>query len=508
LVAGAAGIPSWLEPLLDAEEMRATDRWAMEERQVPSLDLMERAGTGLARLVEEVTPDGRVTVVCGKGNNGGDGFVAARVLRDAGREVSVLLVGSADDVKGDARTNLERLPGESAQRFSAGALDDAEVIVDALLGTGSSGEPRDEVAEAVRAVNAAEAPVVAADVPTGVDASTGEVAGVAASAVATATFHAAKPGLWIYPGKGHAGDVRVVEIGIPGGGTDCARAGLLDDRVLDLVPRRLPDGTKFASGHVLVAGGSVGLTGAPCLAAEAAMRAGAGYVTACVPESLNVVFETRLLEVMTRPLADAAGSLTPDAVDAVIDATGRGGALVLGPGLGKTDAALQFARELAARAEVATVIDADGLNAHAGELESLAARPGPTILTPHAGELGRLLGVESAEVQAHRLEHARDAASRSGCIVVLKGDDTLVAAPDGVAAVSRGGVPGLATAGTGDVLSGVLGALLAKNLPAFEAACAGVVLHAAAGRRASERLGSEGMVASDVIEALPLTLAR
>jgi hydroxyethylthiazole kinase-like uncharacterized protein yjeF len=507
-MAGAAGIPSWLEPLLDAEQMRATDRWAIDEKQAPSLDLMERAGTGLARLVEEVTPDGAVAVVCGKGNNGGDGFVAARVLRDAGREVAVLLVGSADDVKGDARTNLERLPGASAQPFSGAALDDAAVVVDALLGTGSSGEPRDDIADAVRAIEAAEAPVVAADIPTGVDASTGEVAGLAVSAVATATFHAAKPGLWISPGKVHVGDVHVVEIGIPGGSPALPRVGLLDHRALDLIPRRLPDGTKFTSGHVLVAGGSVGLTGAPCLASEAAMRAGAGYVTACIPQSLNLIFETRLLEVMTRPLPDASASLTPDAVDAVIDATGRGGALILGPGLGKADGAQEFARKLAAAAEVPLVIDADGLNAHAQALESLAARPAPTILTPHAGELGRLLGLESAEVQAHRLQHARDAAARSGCVVVLKGDDTLVAAPDGVVAVSRGGVPGLATAGTGDVLSGVLGAILAKGLEPFEAACAGVVLHAAAGRRAAERLGSEGMIASDVIDALPLTLAR
>jgi hydroxyethylthiazole kinase-like uncharacterized protein yjeF len=274
------------------------------------------------------------------------------------------------------------------------------------------------------------------------------------------------------------------------------------------VPRRVPGGTKFTSGHVLVAGGSLGLTGAPCLAAEAAMRAGAGYVTACVPESLDVVFETRLLEVMTRPLPDADGALTPKGVDAVIEATGRGGALVLGPGLGRSDGATGFARELAVRAEVPVVLDADGLNAHAGELESLAERGGGTMLTPHAGELGRLLAIESDEVAARRLHHARDAAARSKCVVVLKGDDTLVASPDGLVAVSRGGVPGLATAGTGDVLSGVLGALLAKGLDPFEAACAGVVLHAAAGRRAAERRGAEGMIASDVIDALPVALAR
>ncbi|MEA2271905.1 MAG: ADP-dependent NAD(P)H-hydrate dehydratase / NAD(P)H-hydrate epimerase [Solirubrobacteraceae bacterium] len=506
-MAGAAGIPQWLEPLLDAEQMRATDRWAIEDREIPSLELMERAGTGLARVVEEFAPDGPVAVVCGKGNNGGDGLVAARVLRDIGREVLVFFAGSPDELSGDARQNLERLPGPPPEPLFAGALDDAAIVVDALLGTGSSGEPRGEVRAALEAIEAAEAPAVAADVPSGVDASTGEVAGAAVHAVATATFHAAKPGLWIHPGKAHAGEVRVIDIGIPGAAPAKARAGLLDGRVLELVPRRQVDGTKFASGHVLVAGGSLGLTGAPCLAADAAMRAGAGYVTACVPASLDVIFETRLLEVMTRPLPDAGGALTPEGVDQVIEATGRGGALVLGPGLGRDDGSFGFARDLAVRADIPLVLDADGLNAHAGKLESLAERPAGTILTPHAGELGRLLEIDSDEVQARRLHHAREAASRSGSVVVLKGDDTLVAAPDGFVAVSRGGVPALATAGTGDVLSGVLGAMLAKGLDPFVAAAAGVVLHAAAGRRASERHGSEGMIASDVIEALPLALA-
>ena len=259
---------------------------------------------------------------------------------------------------------------------------------------------------------------------------------------------------------------------------------------------------------MLVAGGSRGLTGAPCLAALAAARAGAGYVTACVPASLQTIFATHLLEVMTRAVADVDGALAPEGVETVLSAAQRGGALALGPGLGRADAAVAFARELAARAPVALVLDADGLNAHAGRLEDLAGRRAQTVCTPHAGELGRLLEIDSEQVQRRRLEHARDAARRSGAVVLLKGDDTLVVDPGGRVAVSPGDSPALATAGTGDVLSGVIGALLARGLPAFVAAAAGAWLHAEAGRVAARRQGSaDGVIASDVIAALPAALA-
>jgi NAD(P)H-hydrate epimerase len=242
------------------------------------------------------------------------------------------------------------------------------------------------------------------------------------------------------------------------------------------------------------------------MASEAAMRAGAGYVTAFVPESLNLVFEVRLLEVMTVPIPDSDGALTPDGIDVVLERAERADALVLGPGLSRRPAAFELARSLAERAPLPVLLDADGLNAHAGRLESLRGRPAATVLTPHAGELARLLEVESGAVAARRLEHARRAASESGAIIVLKGDDTIVASPDGPAAVNRGGASALATAGTGDVLSGIIGAYLAKGMDPFHAACAGVYIHAAAGRLAAARLGSEGVIARDVIEALPAAL--
>ncbi|HEX4035764.1 MAG TPA: NAD(P)H-hydrate dehydratase [Solirubrobacteraceae bacterium] len=496
-------LESWLEPLPDAAQMRATDAWAIEERGVPSIELMERAGAGLATLAAELAGDGCIVVVAGKGNNAGDGLVAARLLREAGRSVDVVSAGELSALAGDAAVNLERLPGEAPSRLDAGITAAPALVIDALLGTGASGAPRGEIAAAIAAIAACgAAAVLAADVPSGVDASSGEVAGDAVAASATATFHAAKLGLWIEPGRSHAGDVRVIDIGIPDGGPAQAEIGLIRDRVLDLVPRRERGSTKFTSGRVLVAGGSAGLTGAPSLAALAAARAGAGYVTVCVPSSLSLVFETRLLEAMTLAVADADGAHSADGVAAVVEAAAaRGGALVVGPGLGRSDGARDFAHGVLETVEVPVVLDADGLNAFAGDAAAL--RGHAAVLTPHAGELGRLLGVASEEVERSRLRFARDAAALSGGVVVLKGDDTIVAAPHGPVAISPGASAALATAGTGDVLSGVIAAMLAKGLDPFLAACAGVRLHALAGIAAADARGSvEGVIASDVIEAL------
>jgi NAD(P)H-hydrate epimerase len=503
-------LPDWLDPLLDAAQQRALDEWAIDERGISGLELMERAGTGLADLVLEHAPTGRVVVVCGKGNNGGDGLVCARVLRERGLEVRVLLLAAADELSGDARASYERLPGEEPGPFKAGALHGAAAIVDAILGTGFSGEPREPAVSAIDAINAAAsagAAVIACDVPSGVDASSGEVHGAAVNARATATFHAAKPGLWIAPGKGNAGEVTVIDIGIPPGGPVDPSIGLIDQGVTDAIPRRGRESSKFAAGSVLVCGGSIGLTGAPCMASEAAARAGAGYVTACVPASLNPIFEARLLEVMTVPLPDAEGSLEPGGAELVLEHAARSGSLVLGPGIGRKPGAFELARKLALAAELPLLLDADGLNAHAGALSALAGRGAATVLTPHAGELARLLETDSKTVQAHRLASARHAAADAGAVVVLKGDDTIVAEPEGRVAVSTGGAPALATAGTGDVLSGVTGAYLAKGMDPFHAACAAVFVHARAGRLVAAGIGPEGVIASDVIEALPQALA-
>jgi hydroxyethylthiazole kinase-like uncharacterized protein yjeF len=501
-------LPAWMTPLPDAAQQRAIDAWAIEQRGIPSLELMENAGGALAELVASRVPDGRIAVVCGRGNNGGDGLVAARWLRGRGRDVDVLLLGPGEELTGDARANLERLGGEEPRRFTSEALTGAAGIVDAIFGTGFSGEPREQAAGAIAAINrAADRPrpplVVACDVPSGVDASTGEAAETAVRAHVTLTFSAAKPGLWIAPGKAHAGEVAVAEISIPSGAPVAPQVGLIDPRVVEEIPRRGVDSTKFAAGAILVCGGSTGLTGAPSLACEAAQRAGAGYVTALVPASLNVVFEQRLLEAMSVPLPDEAGAIRLKALETVIERTARADALVLGPGIGRGRATQKLVRRIARRAEVPLLLDADGLNAFAGRLEALAERPAATVLTPHAGELGRLLERPSSEIAARRLASAREAAARARAIIVLKGDDTLVAEPEGRVAVSRGGASALATAGTGDVLSGVIGAYLSKRMDPFAAACAGVLVHARAGVLAAEQLASEGVIARDVIELLP-----
>ncbi|MDQ6836079.1 MAG: NAD(P)H-hydrate dehydratase, partial [Actinomycetota bacterium] len=460
------GPDPWFAPLPDAEQQRATDTWAIQELGLAGAELMERAGTGLAALVQARAPEGRVVVVCGKGNNGGDGLVVARLLREQGREVDVLLLADPGELEGDARANFDRLPGPAPIPFSAPALHGAAAVVDAILGTGSAGEPREPAAGAIQVINQTGqggAQVLACDVPSGVDASTGEVAGAAVRAAATATFHAAKPGLWIAPGKAHSGDIEVIDIGIPDGAPVMPATGLIGDRILDVIPRRGRESTKFAAGSVLICGGSRGLTGAPCLAAEAAMRAGSGYVTALVPESLNIVFELRLLEAMTVPLPDHDGALVPEAADTVRHRTERSGALVLGPGIGRDEFTAVLVRDLARSVEIPLLLDADGLHAHAERLDLLTGRTAATVLTPHAGELGRLMGVPSAEIERRRLHWARQAASQAHAVVVLKGDDTVVAEPEGRTAISRGGASALATAGTGDVLSGVAAAFLAKH---------------------------------------------
>lgn len=497
-------LPDWLDPLYDAAQMRAADEWAIEEEGVPSIDLMERASLGLARLTARLARPGLpIRVVIGAGDNGGDGLAAARLLREEGRAVDVLAVAPLDGLSGDALANLERLPGDPPQPFDARRLDGSGAVVDAMLGTGFEGEPREPVAAAIAAVNAQDAPVVACDVPSGVDASTGQVVTAAVRAAATVTFHGSKIGLHVAPGAMHAGVVEIVEIGIPRGGPSPTTAGLISERLLDRFPRRERFGSKFDSGVVAIAGGSRELAGAPTLAALAAARAGAGYVRVGVPHSARPALASRLLEQMAHGLPEVDGALTPDGVEPFLDLATRAGAVVLGPGMGRGDSAHAFAREVAARFEAALLIDADGLNAHVGALEALRERRGPTVLTPHAGELGRLLECASGDVDARRLACAREAAERSGAVVLLKGDDTVVAAPGGPVAVNPGATPALATAGTGDVLSGLIGALLAKGMAPFDAAALGALAHARAGRAAAGRRGADHVIAGDVVDALP-----
>jgi ADP-dependent NAD(P)H-hydrate dehydratase / NAD(P)H-hydrate epimerase len=480
---------AWLEPLFDADAIRAVDRWAIEEQGVPSPQLMRAAATALAEAVAGLAPRGPVRVLCGKGNNGGDGEIAAELLAAMGFEVGVW------------RVFEEEPPGELDAW-----LADAGAVVDAIFGTGFAGAPREPAAAAIEAVNRCGAPVVACDIASGVSASSGEVEGAAVEADLTVSFHAAKLGQRIAPGKWHTGELRVAPIGIPAGAPVQPSGGVISPAVLALLPRRGPRSTKFSSGQVAIAGGSRGLTGAVRMSSTAAIRAGAGYATVAIPADLDLVFELAQPEVMSVACPGGDGCLVPASAKTVLGVFERAAAGVLGPGLGRDPGSVELVRSLVGRIEAPLVVDADGLNAVAGRLELIAARGAPTVLTPHAGELGRLLERGSEEISAHRLAAAREAARAAEAIVVLKGDDTIVT--DGTrVAVNALPAPALATAGSGDVLSGITAALLARGLEPFAATCAAVLAHARAGRDAAARIGAaESVIATDVIDSVPAGL--
>jgi NAD(P)H-hydrate epimerase len=476
---------SWLSPLFDADAIRAVERWAIEEQGIAEGALMESAGTALAEAVASLAPRGPVRIVCGKGNNGGDGLVAARHLRGLGFEVETLELADAEPLGLDAW------------------LEGSGAVVDAIFGTGFKGAPREPAAAAIEAINRCGAPVIACDIASGVDASSGEVEGAAVEADISVSFHAAKLGHRVAPGKWHTGELRVEPIGIPAGASSAPAGGTIGPAVLGLLPARGPRSTKFSSGQVVIAGGSRGLTGAVRMSSLAAIRAGAGYATVAVPADLEAIFESSQPEVMSVGCPGGDGCLAPAGLKAVCKTFERAAAGVLGPGMGRDPGSVELAREAAAAIETPLVIDADGLNAFAGEIALFSERQAPTILTPHAGELGRLLDRSSEEIAAKRLAAAREAAVAAGAIVVLKGDDTIVTDGDRVA-VNALAAPALATAGSGDVLSGITAAMLARGLEPFAAACAAVFVHARAGRDAAREVGlAESVIAGDVIDSIP-----
>ena len=460
------------ESLYTAEEMRAA------EQRYPGYpdsmrELMQRAGEQAALVALDAFHEARRwTIVCGGGSNGGDGRVMGDALRRAGHEVRIV------EAKSDDRE-----------------LGDPDVLVDALFGTGFSGEPRPEAARLIERMNALAAARFAIDLPSGVDASTGEVAGAAVRATATVSFHGRKVGLEVAPGRFHAGTVFLADIGLEPIETEHR---LVRPEVLRQVPRRRPEDNKYTAGHALVVGGSRGLTGAPSLTAAAVLRADAGYVTVAAPESTLPVFEQRLLEAVKRPLPEADGLVAAGAADVVAELAEKATALALGPGLGRGEGPQEIVRRVLREVELPAVVDADALF----ELEP-DDWPAPRVLTPHAGELARLLGRESAWVNAHRLAAVRETAERFGCVVLLKGADTLVAAPGQGVLVSARGLPSLATAGTGDVLTGIIAAFLAKGMEPRLAAAAGAAAQQLASIEAAHR---SGLIASDVIAALPRAL--
>jgi NAD(P)H-hydrate epimerase len=518
-----------MRAVLTASEMREADRRTIEDVGLPGAVLMENAGAAVAAAALDRYPSfRRPLVVCGKGNNGGDGFVVARRLLS--RSPVVVLVGTRDDVKGDARLHLEALErsggrvmetvdaaGWEAARASA---QETDLVVDALLGTGLQQPPSGQVAQAIAEIIARRrtrgVPVVAVDMPSGISADAGDVGWETVEADLTVTFAAPKYGLVLPPASDRIGELVVADIGIPSAvlGQLAPRLFLIEeDDVRRVYPRRERAAHKGRFGHVLVIAGSVGKSGAAVLAGGGALVAGAGLVTVATPAPAQPLVAAARPELMTEPLpAGGSGALSRDALAPALALAMDRDAVLLGPGLGTDGDTREFVREFVRRCPAPLVLDADGLNAFApsggsdsGAVQGLR-REKPTIVTPHPGEMARLVGITTADVQRRRLETARGLALETGVVVVLKGQRTVVARADGRAAVNPTGNPGMATGGTGDVLSGIVAALLARGTDPWSAAAAATYLHGAAGDAAARRRGEEALVAGDLLEGVATAL--
>ena len=503
-------------PVLDSRAMRQADAEAIRGG-VASEDLMENAARALCRTLRRVLPGAsRVVVVCGPGNNGGDGFAAARLLALEGAGVEVFTLGDPSEGPRDAATNAARaralgLPLTSLRASSAPAalrraLSAADAAIDALFGTGLSRPLRGDAARAVAALNRSGRPVLAADVPSGLASDRGALIGPAVRARWTVALGAPKP-CHVFPPAGDlCGAVSVADIGIPRRALERRAKRLWLAEAADVRGRlgeRARSSHKADFGRLAVIAGSRGKTGAAILAARGALRGGAGLVTVLCAESLEPLIVAGLPEAMTSGLEESAGAVAAGAAGSALAALDDFDAAAVGPGLGQAPGTVRFLETLLGGAALPAVIDADALNAFRGRARWFARRRSATVLTPHPGEAGRLLGRSSRAIQADRLGAARELARRSGAVVVLKGADSLIAEPSGEVVVNPTGTPLLATAGSGDVLTGAIGALLAGGLSARDAALAGVWLHGAAGELLAGSLGDAGLLAHEVADAIP-----
>jgi hydroxyethylthiazole kinase-like uncharacterized protein yjeF len=526
-----------LKPIVTAGEMRAIDEETIR-KHVSGLALMERAGEAVRDHVasrwldgdlrqtlmrrkkgrqpgKAQAKEGRVLVVCGKGNNGGDGMVVARLLARYGWPVALYLVGKPSEVKGDALANLKRCAraGLKARSLDADAwkefladLGTARVVVDALFGTGFEGEPRGLAAETIEAINRCDAAKVAVDIPSGVNASTGG-ASLAVEATSTVTMGLPKRGHLFFPGKALTGELVVADIGIPAEVVERAGVAVMlpeHEDVQAALPARPPDAHKGSCGHVACVSGSTGLTGAAALTSVSALRAGAGLVTLAVPRSLNAIMETKLTEVMTLPVEETLhGSFSMGALGALQALAERADCVAVGPGLSRNPETAELVRALVPVLGKPCVLDADGINAFAGRADLLGSLGAPLVATPHIGEAARLFGVDKADIAAARVEFTREAACRLGLVLVLKGAPTVVAGPEGEVFVNPTGNSGLATAGSGDVLTGLIAGLLAQGVPPLTAAWLGAYVHGVCGDSLLVQNGSAGFLAVDISRQIP-----
>lgn len=502
-----------------AAEMRKIDQIATQTFGIPGVVLMENAGVEIERKISDVLGEPENKMICvfaGKGNNGGDGFVAARHLHNQGAKVKVFLLCSKEMITGDAKINLDIISRMGLDILEVGSSRDwdkvkfvvtfADCLIDALLGTGFQGEVKGEMAEAIEIINQAGKLVVSIDAPSGVDLDNGQVRGVAVKATHTVTFVLPKPGLIIYPGADYVGKLTIADIGIPIRiltDNSIKQNVITPSSVRELLGKRQSDAHKGINGRVTVIAGSQGMTGAAALTSVAALKSGAGLVTLGIAESLNAVMEAKLTEVMTKPLPEIVGAAIGRKALPYIEAmAAKSEVVAIGPGLGRQEETMATVREAFQSLECPIVIDADGLQAFVGHTELLSNSKAMAVLTPHPGEMGRLLDISAAEVNLDRLGTARLAAELWGSIVILKGARTIVAFPDGEVYINTTGNPGMATGGTGDVLTGVIAGLIAQGLSSHAAAVAGVHIHGLAGDIAAAS-GMIGMVAGDVVNGLP-----
>ena len=506
-----------------AAAMRNIDKRTIDTYRVPGIVLMENAGLELLRFLQVQWPDlphRQVAIIAGPGNNGGDGFILARHLWHRGMSVRVAILTPARQLRGDARRayHMARAYGvpfvscttTTAWRRFARELCHTNLIVDALLGTGLRRPASGLYAEVIETVNQAQQPIVAVDIPSGLSADHGHLLGPHIQATHTVTFALPKCGLVLYPAAAAVGALSTVDIGIPQSAVDAEEIdiGLLEaDDIRRQLPVRHADAHKGSHGHLLVVAGSAGKAGAGVLSSQAALRGGAGLVTFALPRSLNAAMESQITEVMTLPVAEnGEGALTSTALPDLTTFLSKARALVLGPGLGTHPDTVTCVHALLQQTTVPVVLDADGLNCVADDADVLKLCQAPVIMTPHPGELSRLLGVTTTAIQSQRLDIAQDFARDYGVYLVLKGAGTVIYVPDGRRWINPTGNAAMATAGTGDVLAGLIGALLCQNLTPLHAVQCGVYIHGLAGDRVRDRLGDSGLIASDLISEIPPTV--
>jgi len=498
--------------------MRQIDREAIEKRGIPSEQLMENAGRGIAeRILAGVLPSPKTssaTVLCGKGNNGGDGFVVARYLHKAGVDVVTYFLGPLTKLSRDAKLNFDRVAGMGLELIEVTSADilpqrlESDIVVDAVFGTGFSGAPRELSAEVIEYINAQDCLTVAVDMPSGLNADTGQCEGVVIQADYTYTLALPKYGLFLSPGRELAGDIEVVPIGIPDDVPESIELQtdlITEDAVSDLLPRRKPDGHKGDFGRVLVLAGSTGMTGAAAMTGMSALRSGCGLALVACPASTQPVLAGKLTEVMTHPLPAVArkGVLALRGLGEVRKLSAANDAIVIGPGIGRHHETQELVRRLVSTLQQPAIIDADGLNALAGHTDILTTCQSTLVLTPHPGEFNRLTGETVPEEIEPRIDIARNFARKHEVVLVLKGSPTLIAGPDGDCYLNPTGNNGMATGGSGDVLSGIVGSFLAQQMRPLDAAVAGAYVHGLAGDLAADQLTPRAMIASDIIDCLP-----